>query len=92
MRGSKEGHMGYIYKRTNKNTARKNHCDPLFKDAWAAVQGRLGILDQTIESKMQEMSNGGRLTRSRGVKHTAVSKIEEKEQAEKEVKKAKTTI
>lgn len=80
--------MGYIYKR-KKRPSRTIHCDPLFKDAWATVKDGLEILDQDIESKMQKASIGGRLTRSRGVKHTVVSKIEEKEQAEKEAKKEK---
>ena len=80
--------MGYIYKR-NKRPSRTNHCDPFFKDAWATVKDGLEILNQAIESKMQKTSIGGRLTRSRGVKHTVVSKIEEDEQAEKEAKKAK---
>ena len=81
--------MGYIYKR-NRSPSCTKHCDPLFKDAWATVKDGLEIINESIESKMQEASAGGRLTRSRGVKHTATSKIEEKEQAEKEAKKATT--
>lgn len=88
MHGSKEGHTGYIYKR-NKRPSRTNLCDPFFKDAWATVKDGLEMLDQTIDSKMHETSTAGRLTRSHGVKHTAVSKIEEKEKAEEEAKKAK---
>jgi hypothetical protein len=86
MHGSKEGHMGYMYKRKRKRSS-KNHCDPIFQHAWRTVENGLEILDQHIESRIQETRNGGRMTRSRGVKHTAISKIEEKEAEEK--KKAK---
>jgi hypothetical protein len=87
MHGSKEGHMGYIYKRKQKRRKRENHCDPLFKNAWATVQDGLQMLAHHIESRMQETSNGGRITRSTGVKHTAVSRIEEKEAKKAEAAK-----
>lgn len=89
MHGSKEGHMGYIYKRKQKRRKRENHCDALFKNAWATVQDGLQMLAQHIESRMQETSNGGRITRSTGVKHTAVSRIEEGEEEAKKAEAAK---
>lgn len=87
MHGSSEGHMGYIYERvggvkSEASTSAPN-CDPLFKDAWEAVKGGLNVLDETVASRMQESCHNGRLTRSRGVKMTAVSSIEQKEEEEK---------
>jgi len=92
MHGSSEGHMGYIYKRTGKIIKMSGpiHCDPVFKDGWEAVKGGLDVLDQAVESLLQKSCNNGRLTRSRGIKMTALSSIEEKEEAEKEAKKRGT--
>lgn len=89
MHGSSEGHMGYIYKRTRKNSQSSgfDRCDPLFKEGWQAVKGGLENLDRTVESMMQETCHNGRMTRSRGAKMTIVSKIEQKEEAEKRAKK-----
>lgn len=84
MHGSSEGHMGYIYVRNGKKDAVSNRCDPVFKDAWEAVKGGIDELNQTLENQMNQKCNNGRLTRSRGVTMTAVSTIEQQEEAEKE--------
>jgi len=82
MHGSKEGHMGYIYKRTKqaKAQASRNNqqCDPLYQDAWDAVKSGTVVLDKTLENKMQQTYCGRMLTRSRGVKHTALTAAEQK--------------
>jgi hypothetical protein len=90
MHGSSEGHMGYIYQRSTGKTSAMTgspRCDPLFKSGWDAVMGGLDVLEREVESKMQESCHNGRLTRSRGVKMTVVSTIEQKEEAEKDAKK-----
>lgn len=90
MHGSSEGHMGYIYQRSTGNTSAMTdlpRCDPLFKSGWDAVKGGLDVLEREVEVKMQESCHNGRLTRSRGVKMTVVSTIEQKEEAEKDAKK-----
>lgn len=89
MHGSSEGHMGYIYKRAGKNLSAPTSplCDPLFKTAWEAVKGDIDDLEDAVEAAMQDSCSSGRLTRSRGVKMTAISSIEEKEEAEKSSKK-----
>lgn len=87
MHGSSEGHMGYIYVRNGKKKTVSNSCDPVFKDAWEAVKGGIDVLDQAVENQMNQSCHNGRLTRSRGVTMTAVSTIEQQEEAEKEAMK-----
>lgn len=91
MHGSSEGHMGYIYERVGKNkrTSGSDRCDPLFENAWEAVKGGLETMDEAVENQMQQSCHNGRLTRSRGVKMTVVSSIEQKEEAERQAKKKK---
>lgn len=87
MHGSSEGHMGYIYERIGEKPARSDRCDPLFQDGWVAVKGGLEVLDEEVNRTIQESCHNGRLTRSRGVKMTVLSSIEQKEEAEKDAKK-----
>ena len=80
MHGSKEGHMGYIYKRLGAKGNLSNHvaCAPFFQDSWNTVSGGIETLTQAVESRMQEACFQDRVTRSCGVQMTALSKEEAK--------------
>jgi len=67
MHGSKEGHMGYVYKRKtfSKRTVDLNACDPLFTASWEAVKRGLPSLHKDVTNQFQEMMGRGRKTRSR---------------------------
>jgi len=80
MHGSKEGHMGYIYKRTNTGTDESEdsttsrpsesggaiYCDPLFETSYKLVTGGLQPLHKEVTRQVQELMGGtGRTTRSR---------------------------
>jgi len=75
MHGSKEGHMGYIYRRTTstgragtKNGTSSNSivaCDPLFKPSYKLVQKGLQELKVEVARQVKEhMGGSGRITRS----------------------------
>jgi Histone methylation protein DOT1 len=77
MHGSKEGHMGYIYRRTTGgggsicSPARVNAttlvaCDPLFQSSFQLVKDGLHPLQREVNRQMVEfMGDEGRTTRSR---------------------------
>jgi hypothetical protein len=66
MHGSKEGHMGYIYKRkTPVRKLKPNACDKLFQPSWELVQRGLGQLHQDVTRQVKETMGTGRRTRSR---------------------------
>ena len=81
MHGSKEGHMGYLYKRTYpqnailKSTARTVNvdngrgemvpCDKLFLDSWKLVQSGLGPLRSNVKEQFKETNEAGPRTRAR---------------------------
>lgn len=70
MHGSKEGHMGYIYKRkeeeaknNRKSLLRPIECDPLFQPSWDLVQQGLDSLHKHVSKQLEETLGGGRRTR-----------------------------
>lgn len=66
MHGSKEGHMGYIYKRTTSNRkSQRPSCDPLFKESLDLVNNGLFELQRNVAVQFEETMEGGRRTRSR---------------------------
>ena len=66
MHGSKEGHMGYIYKRkTPAQVIDPNACDPLFQPSLDLVKKGLPDLHRDVSRQMQELMGTGRKTRSR---------------------------
>jgi hypothetical protein len=73
MHGSKEGHMGYIYRRTatpsnlfRNGTTTAIPCDPLFEFSYNLVKDGLNPLHQDVTRQVQELMGGtGRTTRSR---------------------------
>lgn len=75
MHGSKEGHMGYIYRRTGiqkgskaKGTTSKRTvvCDPLFKPSYELVKRGLKELERDVDRQVkEEMGGSQRTTRSR---------------------------
>ncbi|OEU20837.1 hypothetical protein FRACYDRAFT_181000 [Fragilariopsis cylindrus CCMP1102] len=84
MHGSKEGHMGYIYRRTTSNGKKvkaKNGtssnavvaCDPLFKPSYKLVKRGLKELQVEVARQVEEhMGGSGRTTRSRSKLSTMV--------------------
>jgi Histone methylation protein DOT1 len=68
MHGSKEGHTGYIYRRTGnrfKTSAGAPVCDPLFAETWGMVQNGFESLKQHVDSTVEEKMKSGPSTRSR---------------------------
>jgi hypothetical protein len=78
MHGSKEGHMGYIYRRTTSSNGKKVKtkngtssnaivaCDPLFKPSYKLVKKGLKELQVEVARQVEEhMGGSGRTTRSR---------------------------
>ncbi|KAG7336830.1 histone methylation protein [Nitzschia inconspicua] len=77
MHGSKEGHMGYIYRRTGaqslnltsprlSNVTMRVTCDPLFQSSFQVVRDGLQPLHREVSRQMQELMGGtSRTTRSR---------------------------
>lgn len=66
MHGSKEGHMGYIYKR--KPALRRpdlDACDPVFAPSWKLVQSGLTELHDSVSTQVSDLMDTGRKTRSR---------------------------
>jgi len=73
MHGSKEGHMGYIYKRAATVRDSKNApttvvadppCDPYFAKAWKSVQSGLESLQEEVNATVAENMKSGASTRS----------------------------
>lgn len=66
MHGSKEGHMGYIYKRKYLvRNVDQSACDPLFSSSWGLVKSGLPSLHREVTKQVQEMMERGRKTRSK---------------------------
>jgi len=68
MHGSKEGHMGYIYKRTASPEAPTNApppCDPFFASAWTSVQNGLESLREEVDATVRGHMQSGTSTRAR---------------------------
>jgi hypothetical protein len=66
MHGSKEGHMGYIYKRKLAVKRVDNHaCDPMFVPAWDVVKSGLRELHQHVSKQIADVMGSGRKTRSK---------------------------
>lgn len=71
MHGSSEGHMGYIYRRTESSEkeelcANKHYgerCDPLFEEAWTRANDNLDVLSEHISELVELHLNTGRSTR-----------------------------
>ena len=64
MHGSKEGHMGYIYKRNGDVNTATNECDPVFAAAWDLVRNGLGELHEHVSKHVSDVMDSGRKTRS----------------------------
>jgi len=65
MHGSREGHMGYIYRRIPRVTRMKdNACDPLFARSWDLMKGGLLGLHDQVSKEIADVMGGGRKTRS----------------------------
>lgn len=69
MHGSKEGHTGYIYRRTPCTKAQSSSqspaCDPYFAETWEKVLSGFDSLKNHVDSKVDENMQSGTLTRSR---------------------------
>jgi hypothetical protein len=68
MHGSKEGHAGYIYRRSPMKNGRKDlgfSCDPYYKEAWEKVQSGLASLKEDVDSQVDESMESGPIARSR---------------------------
>ena len=74
MHGSKEGHMGYIYKRVQDHEGKaksrkivKNeevHCDPLYRKAWDSVKRGLPHLKNEVDAVWEKKMQTETTTRS----------------------------
>jgi hypothetical protein len=66
MHGSKEGHTGYIYRRTKlkSRSSTKIKSDPLYASALEVVEGGLDGLKEHVAVQMDEAMLGGTSTRS----------------------------
>ena len=70
MHGSKEGHMGYIYRRRNNSDSSEQRllCDPYFSPSVDIVNGGLEQIRQYVHSKLNErMESANRRTRSQHI-------------------------
>lgn len=71
MHGSKEGHTGYIYRRTKtqeSESTRSQECDPYFEPAWNLVKSGIAQLKERIDQQLDHKMNTGTSTRSRRMK------------------------
>lgn len=65
MHGSKEGHMGYIYKRSgNAKPFNRNKCDKAFQESWDLVQTGIQPLYDAVTQQVSETMGSERKTRS----------------------------
>ena len=65
MHGSKEGHMGYIYKRNGGvKPATIETCDPIFTASWELVKNGLEELHEHVSKHVSDVMGSGRKTRS----------------------------
>lgn len=60
MHGSKEGHMGYLYKRKTPKASTGRECDALFANSWDLVRSGLEPLRQAVTAEMDENMGAGR--------------------------------
>lgn len=69
MHGSKEGHMGYIYRRTAGEAVGANNeivaCDPYYAPALEKVKSGFESIKEDVDSKVEEKMRSGTSTRSR---------------------------
>ena len=66
MHGSKEGHMGYIYKRKSNRAFDQEACDPAFEGAFAkAKQLSVAELRANVEQEVDRLHGTGPSTRAR---------------------------
>ena len=66
MHGSREGHMGYIYRRRGYNdTATVNGCDPFFEQAWARIKRGHESLRKEVDQELRDCMGSGPSTRAR---------------------------
>jgi hypothetical protein len=64
MHGSKEGHMGYFYKRKTPVLSTGQECDEAFEESWNLVKSGLGPLKEAVDAEMAEIENSNTRTRS----------------------------
>ena len=65
MHGSKEGHMGYIYKRKENRTFNKRACDPIFKTAFEFASKGISELQAKVQAEILQVQGSGPSTRAR---------------------------
>jgi Histone methylation protein DOT1 len=66
MHGSKEGHMGYIYKRAERSVvASSTICDPFFEPALNLVRRGFDAFKKDVDEKVEARMKSGTSTRSR---------------------------
>lgn len=65
MHGSREGHMGYIYKRNSNRSFDAKACDPRFADAFQKTQVGLTDLKAKVDAELGAMTGDGTSTRAR---------------------------
>ena len=64
MHGSKEGHMGYIYKRKSGRSFNRAACDPLFKLAFGKVEKTVAELNDEVGAEIGQLQGTGPATRA----------------------------
>jgi hypothetical protein len=64
MHGSKEGHMGYIYRRPD-HAESLNACDPFFGRAWERVKKGMDSLREEVDAELHDCMSAGPSTRTR---------------------------
>ena len=67
MHASGEGHMGYVYKRAGDAPRRADRslCDPLFRDAYDAVQTGFDSVYESVKMSSEVLVTNKRTTRSK---------------------------
>lgn len=63
MHGSKEGHTGYVYRRTAGKNGQSIKCDKLFQKSWDLVRKGLEPLHEDVSQQFDETMGSGRRTR-----------------------------
>ena len=69
MHGSKESHMGYIYKRPGPVKV-SNACDPAFQPVWDRVKNGLDSLRSDVTTELEGCMRSGPSTRTRRKRQT----------------------
>ena len=65
MHGSKEGHMGYIYKRKSDRAFNEQACDPVFKTAFDKAKQSVTELHAIVQQEVGRIQGSGPATRAR---------------------------